>query len=354
VLTTIAAALSSAPQPALPGFLGALASPLEHYGLWAIFALVLIEDFGIPVPGETVIIAASIYAGSGRLNVVAVGVVAFVAAVLGDNIGYGIGRFGGRRLVDRWGKYVFLTPERLDKAEEFFDRQGAKIITIARFIEGLRQANGIIAGITKMHWLRFLAYNALGAGLWVGTWVSIGYFAGQHINTIYSVITRYSLYVAIAAVVVIVALIARHIMRRRRAAVRPTGSPAGPAPAGPAPSGPADGGAASAGPAGGGAADAHGADAAGATDAAVGRDEEASAVDAGVAGGAASAGGAGTAANAGEAGGAGGDATSEPSAKADDAAQANAVPADPDHAGDADHAADDADDDAESESSDKT
>jgi membrane protein DedA with SNARE-associated domain len=222
VLTTIAATLASTPQPALPGFLEALASPLEHYGLWGVFFLVMVEDFGIPVPGETVIIAASIYAGSGRLNVVAVGVVAFVAAVFGDNIGYGIGRFGGRRLVDRWGKYVFLTPERLDKAEEFFDRQGAKIITIARFIEGLRQANGIIAGITKMHWARFIAYNALGAALWVGTWVSVGYFAGQHINTIYSLVTRYSLYVAIAAVVVIVALIVRHVLRKRRATVRGT------------------------------------------------------------------------------------------------------------------------------------
>ena len=113
----------------------------------------LVEDFGIPVPGETVTVGASIYAGSGRLNVVAVGVVAFFAAMFGDNIGYGS---GGRRsrLVDRWGEYLFLTPERLDKAEEFFDRQGAKIITIARFIEGLRQANGIIAGISKMHWLR--------------------------------------------------------------------------------------------------------------------------------------------------------------------------------------------------------
>jgi membrane protein DedA with SNARE-associated domain len=352
VLTTIAAALSSAPQPALPGFLEALASPLEHYGLWAIFALVLIEDFGIPVPGETVIIAASIYAGSGRLNVVAVGVIAFFAAVLGDNIGYGIGRFGGRRLVDRWGKYVFLTPERLDKAEEFFDRQGAKIITIARFIEGLRQANGIIAGITKMHWLRFLAYNALGAGLWVGAWVSIGYFAGQHINAIYGVITRYSLYVAIAAVVVIVALIARHVIRKRRRAVRPAESP-DESPDAAAPAGPADGGAANGeavkGEAvKGEAADARGADTAGATDAAVARDEEASAGDAGVAEGTGKAGDAG-----GEAGGAGGDVTSERSAKADDAAQAIAVPADADHTGDADNA-DDGDDDAESESSDKT
>src|SRR5882724_4916165 len=167
VLTAVATALgssglSSGAQPALPGFLNALSSPLEHYGLWAILLLVLVEDFGIPVPGETVLIAGAIFAGSGRLNVVAVGVVGFFAAVVGDNIGYTIGRFGGRALVDRWGKYVFLTAERLDKAEAFFERHGAKIITIARFVEGLRQANGLIAGITHMHWLRFLAFNALG------------------------------------------------------------------------------------------------------------------------------------------------------------------------------------------------
>jgi membrane protein DedA with SNARE-associated domain len=332
VLTTIAAALSSAPQPALPGFLEALASPLQHYGLWAIFFLVLVEDFGIPVPGETVIIAASIYAGSGRLNVVAVGVVAFVAAVLGDNIGYGIGRFGGRRLVDRWGKYVFLTPERVDKAEDFFDRQGAKIITIARFIEGLRQANGIIAGISKMHWLRFIAYNALGAGLWVGTWVSIGYFAGQHINTIYGVITRYSLYVAIAAVVVIVALIARHVIRQRRrsaraAAVGASGSAS-------ASAGPDDAEAAGAAPGAEAAAAAAEADAADA-DADAGddrddRDDEASAGDGD------------------EAADAGGNSKSGPSAKAADADTGDHHR----HAGDHHHTGD-ADDNAESESTDK-
>jgi membrane protein DedA with SNARE-associated domain len=335
VLTTIAAALSSGSQPALPGFLEALASPLEHYGLWAIFALVLIEDFGIPVPGETVIIAGAIYAGSGRLNVVGVGVVAFVAAVLGDNIGYAIGRFGGRRLVDRWGKYVFLTPERLDKAEDFFDRQGAKIITIARFIEGLRQANGIIAGITKMHWARFIAYNALGAALWVGTWVSIGYFAGQHINTIYGVITRYSLYVAIAAAVVIVALIARHIMRKRRRAVRPTGS----ADAGSGDSsGDSSGSGGAAGDSGDGkAAGAQGAEAAAATNAAGRRGDEAAVEDAGEVG------------DPGEAGGTGANGRSEPSAEADDAAHVDAAHVDADHV-DADYAGE-ADDSTEPGSS---
>jgi membrane protein DedA with SNARE-associated domain len=218
-IRTVAASLlatGTGPMPALPGFLNTLASPLRHYGLWAILVLVLLEDFGIPVPGETVLIAGAIYAGAGHLNVVAVGVVGFMAAVIGDNIGYAIGRFGGRALVERWGKYIFLTPRRLDIATEFFNRHGGKVITIARFVEGLRQANGLIAGIAGMHWLRFVAFNALGAALWVGTWVSVGYFAGQHITAIYDDITNYSLYAAIAAAVLIAAWIFLRVRKRRR------------------------------------------------------------------------------------------------------------------------------------------
>ena len=100
----------------LPGFLNSLTGPLNHYGLLAVLFFVLIEDFGIPVPGETILIAASIYAGSGRLNVVAVGIIGFVAAVTGDNIGFAIGHFGGRALVLRWGRYMRLPEERVDKA----------------------------------------------------------------------------------------------------------------------------------------------------------------------------------------------------------------------------------------------
>src|SRR5450755_2223111 len=214
-----AAALGSS-SPPLPGFLNALASPLQNYGYWAIGLLVLVEDFGIPVPGETILIAGAIYAGADKLNIVAVGVVAFITAILGDNIGFAIGHFGGRALVLRWGKYVFLTEERLNRAEHFFSRHGGKIITIARFIEGLRQANGIIAGLTKMHWLRFLAFNALGAALWVGTWVSLGYFAGQHINTVYGDITTYSLYVLIAAVVLLAGWLLLRLRKRRRTAAQ--------------------------------------------------------------------------------------------------------------------------------------
>jgi membrane protein DedA with SNARE-associated domain len=214
VLMTAAALGSSSPP--LPGFLNALASPLQNYGYWAIGLLVLVEDFGIPVPGETILIAGAIYAGAGRLNIVAVGVVAFIAAILGDNIGFAIGHFGGRALALRWGKYVFLTEERLNRAEHFFERHGGKIITVARFIEGLRQANGIIAGIGGMNWRRFLAFNALGAALWVGTWVSVGYLAGNYITTIYHYITQYSYYLLIAVVVLLVAYISWRLRERSR------------------------------------------------------------------------------------------------------------------------------------------
>ena len=218
-----AAALATS-NPPLPGFLNALSSPLQHFGVWAIAFLIMVEDFGIPVPGETILIAGAVYAGAGRLNVVLVGVAAFIAAILGDNIGFAIGHFGGRALALRWGKYVFLTEERLDKAERFFDRRGAIVITFARFVEGLRQANGIIAGITGMHWLRFLIFNAIGAALWVGTWVSLGYFAGNHITTIYHYINLYSYYVLIALGVLLLGYIAWRLRRRsrRRAAAAAT------------------------------------------------------------------------------------------------------------------------------------
>ena len=203
-----------APVPELPGVLHTLEPLLANYGYLAVFGLVLLEDFGVPVPGETVLILAAVYAGSGRLNVWLVGLLAFWGAVIGDNIGFAIGRFGGRLLVDRYGRYVLLTPERLDRVTAFFERRGAIVIVVARFVEGLRQANGIIAGTTEMHWARFVAFNALGALLWVAVWVSVGYFSGSHITSIYNTALRYDLYFASAVAVLLVLYVARHLRRR--------------------------------------------------------------------------------------------------------------------------------------------
>jgi membrane protein DedA with SNARE-associated domain len=213
---TLCAIAAAMPQH-LPGVLHSLEPTLNHFGYLAVVGLVLIEDFGVPVPGETVLILAAVYAGTGRLNIVLVALLGFCGALLGDNIGFAIGHFGGRRLVQRYGRYVFLTPERLDRATEFFERHGGKIIIVARFIEGLRQANGVIAGTTGMHWSRFLVFNAIGAALWVAVWTSVGYLSGSHIDTIYKDATRYSTYVAVALGALLLACITRRVVRVRRA-----------------------------------------------------------------------------------------------------------------------------------------
>jgi membrane protein DedA with SNARE-associated domain len=203
----------------LPGFLNSLASPLDHYGYWAIAMLLLLENIGVPViPGEFAMIVGAIFAATGRagLNIVVVGIVSVVASFAGSEIGYLIGRFAGRELILRYGKYVFLKGHHLDRAQSTVDRYGGVVVVIARFIVGLREANGIIAGITKMRWLTFTIYNAIGACAWVGTWVSIGYIAGDHINTIYSVFNRVAIYVLAALAVLIIAYVTWRLIRRRQ------------------------------------------------------------------------------------------------------------------------------------------
>ena len=201
--------------PELPGVLAWLAPILASYGYLAVFGFLFIESFGAPVPGQTMLMAAGVFAGAGRLNVAGVAILGFVAAVAGDNVGYLIGHFGGRRLVLRFGRYVFVTEKRLNKAEDFFRRHGGKIVGVARFVDGLRQLNGVVAGIAGMPWRRFLAFNALGAVAWVTVWTSVGYFAGGHLTAIYQGFHRYQTVVLAAVGAVILAALARWLWRKR-------------------------------------------------------------------------------------------------------------------------------------------
>jgi len=200
----------------LPGVLRKLEPALDSYGYLAVGGFVFLEDFGVPVPGEAVLILGAVYAGAGRLSLPLVLLLGFLAAIAGDNVGFAIGHFGGRPLAERYGRYVGLTPARLDRATATFDRHGGKIITVARFIEGLRQVNGIIAGIAGIAWLRFLAFNALGAALWVTVWTSVGYFSGSHIGSIYNAATRYDAYVGAAVAVLLLTWLGRRIWISRR------------------------------------------------------------------------------------------------------------------------------------------
>jgi membrane protein DedA with SNARE-associated domain len=206
------------PNADLPGFLHSVAPILDRYGYLAVAGVIGVESFGVPAPGQTIMVAAAIYAGAGRMNVFAVAAIAFIAAVLGDNVGYWIGVRGGRKAVHRWGKYVFLTPERLARAEGFFARRGSRIVVVARFIDGLRQFNGVIAGITAMPWRTFLLYNAIGAALWVGWWTTVAYVFGTHLVEIIEHAQHYkwwAISIIGIAVVAYVTLHLRHIRRRR-------------------------------------------------------------------------------------------------------------------------------------------
>jgi membrane protein DedA with SNARE-associated domain len=185
----------------IPGFIKSLEPLITHYGYLGVGGLIFAEDFGLPVPGETVLIAAAFYAGFGKLNIVLIILIGILAGILGDNTGFAIGKFGGHPLIEKIGKYVFLTPARIKKIEDLFKRQGPKIVVIARFVEGLRQANGIIAGLSGMRWLSFLFFNVIGATLWVIFWALIGYFGGSHIETFIHFQTYFSIAVVVALLI---------------------------------------------------------------------------------------------------------------------------------------------------------
>lgn len=178
------------------------ASPFLHdYGLWAVFFSLFLETFGLPLPGETLLIAASLLASQGQFHLPTVLLVAWAAAVLGDNAAFYLGRFGGRRLLLRLGGKIGLTRQRLHRMHRFYDRFGAEIIIIARFFEGARQLNGLVAGSSGMRPLRFLLYNIIGAGLWVGFWGTAAYYLGDHLAVLYAWMGRIVLGAAVLALI---------------------------------------------------------------------------------------------------------------------------------------------------------
>jgi membrane protein DedA with SNARE-associated domain len=205
----------------LQPYIQAITPFLDKYGYGAVFLGVLLESFGIPVPGETLLIGGSLFAAIGNFHIVWVFLLGLIAAVIGDNIGYAIGFYGGRTLVLKYGRYVLLTPQRLHRLEGFFEQHGGKVVAAARFIEGLRQFNGIIAGVSRMKWSRFLLYNVIGAGLWVGFWVGLTYFFGGRLAGFVAGVKHVQIYILIAlifaATLALVLLLIRHYGRRQNA-----------------------------------------------------------------------------------------------------------------------------------------
>jgi membrane protein DedA with SNARE-associated domain len=167
---------------------GHLVAGLEHfvrlYGVFAVMLILAVEAIGAPVPGETLLIFASILAGRGEMSLPALVVFAWGGAVLGDNIGYAVGKSWGRGAILRYGAKIGLNDARFNSIESIFLRYGSATVIFARFFAVLRQLNGIVAGILGMPWWRFLLFNALGGALWVVSWVFAAFYFTKHRSVI--------------------------------------------------------------------------------------------------------------------------------------------------------------------------
>lgn len=192
---------------------------LRDYGYLALFLVVLVENFGIPAPGQTLLIATAVLAAQGKLSIVLVLGLCFSAAFIGDCIGYWIGLKGGRRLMLRFGRYVRVGEPEVARMEASFEKYGIWFVAFARFFEVLRQLNGIVAGTAGMHLRSFLIWNAVGAALWTGIWGFGSWRLGHHIQEYEDLIEEAGnvfMVVAIGALLVLLILFVRHRLKNHR------------------------------------------------------------------------------------------------------------------------------------------
>ena len=196
-----------------------LQNALNTFGYLAVAVFIMIESSGIPFPGETMLLLASFSAATitPQLQIPLVIACAALGAILGDNLGYLAGRTGGRALALRFGRYVFLKPQHLDRAERFFAKHGDKTVFFGRFISVLRAWSAFLAGINHMHWRSFLFYNAAGGIVWAIVYGTFGYIAGRVFKNNFPLVERIASTTGwIGAGLIVVAVLAIYIVYRVR------------------------------------------------------------------------------------------------------------------------------------------
>lgn len=180
------------------------------YGYWAVFVGIAIENTGIPLPGETIVITGGFLAGSGELNYWWVLSSAIAGAVLGDNFGYWIGKVGGWQLLVKIGRIFRIQEQQLELAKERYSKNAAQAVFFGRFITLLRIFAGPLAGITQMPYSKFLLYNFGGAAVWATTIVSLSFFLGRIVSL--EQIVGWTAQVGIVALVLVIILLLTPIL----------------------------------------------------------------------------------------------------------------------------------------------
>jgi membrane protein DedA with SNARE-associated domain len=180
------------------------------YGYWAVALLVGAESVGVPLPGETILIVAAIYAGhTHHMSVWALFAVASAAAIIGDNIGFWIGDKGGYRLLRRYGHYVHIDEPKLKIGRYLFDRHGGKVVFFGRFVSVLRTYAAFLAGTNRMHWRKFLVYNAAGGIVWAAIYTFVSYKVGDTLRRASGTINLALGGAAVIAIVTVILVIRR-------------------------------------------------------------------------------------------------------------------------------------------------
>jgi len=187
---------------------------LVHYGYWALAVALLLENAGVPMPGETILLLASFLAYSEHeLQLPWIIVVGTVSATLGDNLGFALGYYGGRQLLERYQRIFRIRDATLAQGDRLFARYAAATVFFARFIFGMRIIAGPMAGVLRMPWRKFVLANFLGAALWVTVISGVGYLFGQHWDRLVRDVKRFD----VALVLVVVATAAFLWWKGRRA-----------------------------------------------------------------------------------------------------------------------------------------
>jgi membrane protein DedA with SNARE-associated domain len=182
---------------------------LETYGYLAVLLLVGLESLGIPLPGETALLTASAYAATGQLAIAGVIAAAAVGAILGDAGAYWIGRTGGLRLLRRYGRFLHVDDAKLERAREFYRRHGGQTVFLGRFVSLLRMLAALLAGVTRMPYGRFTAYNVAGGICWALVFGTLGYAFGRHLPQLEHAVGQAGAAVALLAALVVGIVLAR-------------------------------------------------------------------------------------------------------------------------------------------------
>jgi membrane protein DedA with SNARE-associated domain len=198
--------------------LDTLRQALSVLGYPAVTLFIMIESTGIPFPGETMLLLGSFYAAvDHQLQIPIVIACAACGAIIGDNFGYLIGRTGGYALVQRFGRYVFLKPHHLQKAQTFFAKHGNKTVFLGRFVAVLRAWAAFLAGVNRMRWSTFLVYNAAGGILWAIIYGCLGFFAGRLFHDNFGAVEQLAGTISwTGAVLIVVAVIIAYVVFRQR------------------------------------------------------------------------------------------------------------------------------------------